>query len=134
MRRGCFKKNPNSMRARIEALLLEHTGMTMSDIHEELPEYTKGGVSKIICDLHDAGVIYVKDWEMAQPGQRPYPRPVWDHASHSKRQPPHDKGKPFPVTEAVRSRRRRRTTKRNGNELRLQCIFKMIRPTSSEPD
>lgn len=126
MKRGCYTKNPNSLRQQIEDLLLEHGGMTVSDLCEELPQYTKGGISKTICDLHDAQIIFVEDYEMSQPGQKRHPRPMWNHAKNSKRQPPQDKGRPLPVTNAIRMKRRR--AERAGRPVQIQCLFKFSRP------
>ncbi len=125
MNRGCYAKNPNSMRQRIEDLLLEHGGMTLSDLIDELPEFTKGGISKTICDLRDAGAIYVKDWEMTQPGQKRHPRPVWDHAQNSKRQPPHNKARPMPVSNAVRLKKRR--VERKQFAVQSRYMFKLAK-------
>lgn len=127
MNKGCYAKNPNSIRQKIENLLLEHGGMTISDLMEELQEYTKGGVSKTICDMHDAGTVYIKDWEMTQPGQKRHPRPVWDHAQNSKRQPPHSKMRPLPPTNAARLKDRR--IRRGFDVARTRYIFKMVKAT-----
>jgi hypothetical protein len=123
--RGCYAKNPNSMRQQVEDLLKEHGGMTISDLIDELPGYSKGGISKTICDLRDQGVVYIKDWEMTQPGQKRHPRPVWDHASNSKRQPPHNKRRPLPPTNAVRLKKRRLERKQFSTQTRY--IFKLAK-------
>jgi hypothetical protein len=120
-----YQRNPNSIRQKIEDLLLEHGGMTLKDIFEELPGYTKGGVSKIICDLRDAGTIYIKDWVMEQPGEKRHPRPVWDHAKNSKRQPPHSKMRPLPPCNAVRLKQRR--IRKGFDTTVTRYIFKMVK-------
>lgn len=125
MKRGCYTKNPDSMRQQIEDLLKEHGGMTISDLVDELPTFTKGGISKTICDLRDQGLIYVKDWEMTQPGQKRHPRPVWDHATNSKRQPPHNKQRPLPQTNAVRLKKRRLERKEFSTQTRY--MFKLAK-------
>lgn len=125
MNRGCYAKNPNSMRQQVEDLLKEHGGMTISDLIDELPGYSKGGISKTICDLRDQGVVYIKDWEMTQPGQKRHPRPLWDHASNSKRQPPHNKQRPLPPTNAVRLKKRRLERKQFSTQTRY--IFKLAK-------
>lgn len=125
MNRGCYAKNPNSMRQQVEDLLKEHGGMTISDLIDELPGYSKGGISKTICDLRDQGVVYIKDWEMTQPGQKRHPRPVWDHASNSKRRPPHNKQRPLPPTNAVRLKKRRLERKQFSTQTRY--IFKLAK-------
>ena len=125
MNRGCYAKNPNSMRQQVEDLLKEHGGMTISDLIDELPGYSKGGISKTICDLRDQGVVYIKDWEMTQPGQKRHPRPVWDHASNSKRQLPHNKQRPLPPTNAVRLKKRRLERKQFSTQTRY--IFKLAK-------
>lgn len=125
MNRGCYTKNPNSMRQQVEDLLKEHGGMTVSDLIDELPAFTKGGISKTICDLRDQGLVYVKDWEMTQPGQKRHPRPVWDHAANSKRQPPHNKQRPLPPTNAVRLKKRRLARKEFATQTRY--IFKLAK-------
>lgn len=132
MKRGCYAKNPNSMRQRIEDLLLEHGGMTVSDLMDELPENTKGGISKTICDLHDAGTIYIKDWEMTQIGQKRHPRPLWDHSKNSKRQPPLNKMRPMPPTNAARLKKRR--LRRGFDIIETRCIFKMVKAARQERD
>lgn len=99
--------------------------MTISDLIDELPGYSKGGISKTICDLRDQGVVYIKDWEMTQPGQKRHPRPVWDHASNSKRQPPHNKQRPLPPTNAVRLKKRRLERKQFSTQTRY--IFKLAK-------
>ena len=123
MKRGCYKKDPNSLRQRIEDLLLEHGGMTISDLVEEFPDHTKGGISTVVCELHDAGTIYIKDWALDQPGQKRYPRPVWDHAQNSKRQPPLNKMRP--TTYELRLKQRRI---RKGFEVtHTRYIYKMVK-------
>lgn len=132
MTRGCYAKNPNSMRQKIEDLLKEHGGMTISDLMDEpiLQGYSKGGVSKTICDLRDAGTIYVKDWEMSQPGQKNHPRPLWDHSTNSKRQPPVNKMRPMPPTNQARlaKRRYRRAEFKSLN----RYMFKMVKQTPTQ--
>lgn len=130
MNRGCYAKNPNSMRQQIEDLLKEHGGMTISDLIDELPGYSKGGISKTICDLRDQGVVYIKDWEMTQPGQKRHPRPVWDHASNSKRQPPHNKQRPLPPTNAARLKQRRNARRPFLTQTRY--IFKLTKVGQSD--
>jgi hypothetical protein len=125
VKRGCYKKDPNSIRQKIEDLLLEHGGMTISDLIEEIPGHTKGGISKIICDMRDAGTIYVKDWEMTQPGQKRHPRPVWDHAQNSKRQPPLSKMRPMPPTNAARLKHRR--IRKGFDVTHTRYMYKMVK-------
>lgn len=120
-----YTKNPNSLRQRIEDLLLEHGGLTLSDIMEEITGYTKGGVSKTITDLFDAGTIYIKDWTLDQPGQKRHPRPVWDHARNSKRQPPVNKMRPMPEDNSVRLKRRRK--QRSATGVQVRCLFKLVK-------
>ena len=132
MKRGCYAKDPNSMRQRIEDLLLEHGGMTVSDLMDELPGRTKGGISKTICDLRDAGVIYIKDWEMTQIGQKRHPRPLWDRGKNSKRQPPHSKMRPMPPSNAARLKERR--IRRGFDVTKTRYIFKMIKAARQEGD
>jgi hypothetical protein len=128
--RGCYAKNPNSIRQRIENLLLEHGGMTISDLIEEIPGHTKGGISKIVCDMRDAGTIYIKEWEMTQPGQKRHPRPVWDHAQNSDVQPPRSKRRPMPVGNATRLKLRRQGRSR-GSAV-VACLFKLVKTAHEE--
>ena len=131
MKRGCYKKDPNSIRQRVEDLLLEHGPMSMSSILEELsPGPTKGGVSKTICDLRDAGVVYIKAWEMTEFGQRRYPRPLWDHAQHSKRQPPVNKMRPLPVENAARLKKRR-VERGAGAVLQVRYLYKLVKDSAT---
>jgi hypothetical protein len=130
MKRGCYTKDTNSMRQRIEDLLLEHGGMTVSDLIDELPQHTKGGISKTICDLRDAGVIYIKNWEMTQIGQKRHPRPLWDHSKNSKRQPPLNKMRPMSPTNAVRMKERR--IRRGFDTIKTRYIFKMVKAARQE--
>lgn len=131
MKRGCYKLNPNSIRQRIEDMLIEHGGMTISEMMEELTEHTKGGVSKIVCEMRDAGTIYISDWEMTQPGQKRHPRPVWDHASHSKRQPPVNKHRPMPTSNAARLKHRR-IRRADGSFTSTRYVFKMVKTPASQ--
>ena len=125
MKPGGYKKNPDSLRQKIEDLLKESGGMTIGDLVEELPQYTKGGISATICLLRDQGCIYVKEWEMTSPGEKRHPRPVWDHATNSKRQPPQNKQRPLPVTNAVRLKRRRMARSQYASQTRY--MFKLVK-------
>jgi hypothetical protein len=125
-----YTKNPNSIRQRVEDLLLEHKGLTLADILEEITDHTKGGVSKIICDLRDAGTIYVKDWVLDHPGQKRHPRPLWDHAQNSKRQPPQNKMRPMPVSDAARLKQRRRD-KAVAHGAQSRYMFKLVKRAQS---
>lgn len=125
MSKGRYKKNSDSMRQKVEDLLKENGGMTIGDLVEELPGYTKGGISATICVLRDQGVIYVKDWEMTSPGEKRHPRPVWDHSTNSVRQPPHNKRRPLPVENAVRLKRRRLARKEFASQTRY--MFKLVK-------
>jgi hypothetical protein len=121
MNAGRYRLDPNSIRQRVEDLLIEHGGMTLSDLLEELPGRSKGGVSKVICDMREAGTVYIKAWVRDQPGQKRHLRPVWDHVANSKRRSPKDKARPMPISNAVRLRRRR--VERKGMAPRTNFIF-----------
>lgn len=125
MKQGRYKKNPDSLRQKIEDLLKESGGMTIGDLVEELPQYTLGGISATLCSLRDQRIVYVKDWELTSPGERRYPRPLWDHADNSVRQPPQNKQRPLPVTNATRLKRRR--LERGRFASRVRCMFKLVK-------
>lgn len=123
--------NPNSLRQKIEDLLSEFGPHTLSEIVEEFPDATIGGISATLCLLRDAHKVYVKDWTFDSGiarGGRKYPRPVWDHASNCPYQPPRNKRRPLPESNAVRLKQRRL---RRAGTMR-EYLFKVIkRPKST---
>ena len=137
MKRGCYKKQPDSLRQKIEDLMIELPGgMTVADLVEEFPQYTKGGISKVICDLRDAKTIFIRRWIYDHPGQKNHPRPAWDHVKNSKRQPPSSKPRPAPIDNATRLRKRRILRKQRAAEDSTyeikHFIFNLARPVSQE--
>lgn len=123
--------DPNSLRQKIEDVLSEYGPLTLSEIVEELPEHTIGGISATLCLLKDAHKVYVKDWTFESGiarGGRKYPRPLWDHAVNCPYYPPRNKRRPLPENNAVRLKQRRL---RRAGTMR-EYLFKVIkRPKDS---
>lgn len=120
--------NPNSLRQKIEDLLIEFGPHTLSDMVEEFPESTVGGISATLCLLRDAHKVYVKDWVFdsgKSRGGRKYPRPLWDHAVNCPYSPPRNKRRPLPEENVVRLKKRR--IERKGVVKMHEYMFKLVK-------
>lgn len=118
-----YKKNPESLRQKIEDFLETKGGHTGAEIQGAFSDRTPGGVSSTLYALHDAGVIFVEMWVFDDGKAKKYPRPVWNHVKNSPTQPPADKPRPTPPNNSMRLKKKREA--KAGATFATRYLFKL---------